>query len=156
MTEQPVPESRTYRHLKCGNETVVSDQPFELVSNPMSSMEETQCSTCNAMFPMSDFEWADTGESISDYYARHTKNATGRQRFLCSKKFMVGLLAMFSLMTTVGIYLLVANDALFTRAICVLGGLMIGAMIGMAVFVSCFANPIKRKVCGVSDTRLLT
>jgi hypothetical protein len=156
MTEQAIPESRTYRHTQCGEETVVSDQPFEVVSNPMSSMEQTMCSTCNAMFPISEFEWVDTGEKISDYYARHTENATDLQRFLCSKKFMVGLIAACSLLTTVGIYLLVADDALLTRAICVLGGLMIGAIIGMAVFVSGFANPIKRKVCGVADTRTLT
>lgn len=156
MSEQPIPESRTYRHVKCGNETVVGGQPFEVVSNPMSSMEQTQCSACEAMFPISEFEWVDTKESIADYYTRHTSNATDTQRFLCSKKFMVGLIAAFALLTTMGIHFLVADSSLLTRAICILGGLMIGAMIGMAVFVSGFADPIKRKVCGVADTRLLT
>lgn len=156
MTEQGIPESRAYRHVKCGNDTVVSDQPFELVSNPMSSMEQTQCSSCGAMFPMSDFEWSDTGENISDYYARHTKDATDLQRFLCSKKFMVGIILIAAVLTASGVYLLVANDSILTRIICLFGGFMIGAMIGMAIFVTGFANPIKRKVCGVADTRLLT
>ena len=33
-SEQEIPESRTYRHTKCGNDTTVSEQSFEIVSNP--------------------------------------------------------------------------------------------------------------------------
>lgn len=155
MTEQAVPESRTYRHVQCGNDTLVSGQPFEVVSNPMSSMEQTQCSSCGAMFPISDFEWSDTGENLSAYYARHSTNATDLQRFLCSKKFMVALIAICIIMTEIGIYFLLANGDTFVLIFCLVGGLMIGAIIGMSVFVSGFADPIKRKVCGVSDTRCL-
>jgi hypothetical protein len=155
MTEQAVPESRTYRHVKCGNDTVVSGQPFEVVSNPMSSMERTQCASCGAMFPISEFVWSDTGETISDYYARHTKDATDRQRFLCSKKFMVAVIAVCIIVTETGIYVLLADADKLVLAFCLVGGLMIGAIIGMSVFVSGFANPIKHKVCGVSDTRSL-
>ncbi|GAA4454855.1 hypothetical protein [Novipirellula rosea] len=156
MVEQQIPESRTYRHTQCGNETTVSEQSFELVSNPMSSMEQTHCSSCNAMFPISEYEWSDTGETISGYYARHTKNATDRQRFLCSKKFMVGVILFSAIVTAGAISVLVADNNMLARIISLFGGLMIGAMIGMAIFVSGFANPIKRKVCGVSDTRMLT
>lgn len=156
MSAGTVPESRVYVHSQCGQETVVGGQSFEVVSNPMSSMEQTQCSACGAMFPISDFTWADTGETIADYYARHTQSASDLQRFLCSKKFMVGVIALFALGTATGFYLLVAGDDLFTRGIVVLGGLMIGAMVGMSAFLSVFANPIKKKVCGVADTRTLT
>ena len=146
MVEEQIPESRTYRHTKCGNETTVGEQSFELVSNPMSSMEQTQCSSCNAMFPISEYEWS----------ARHTKNATDRQRFLCSKKFMIGIILVSAIVTAGVISVLVADNNMLARIISLFGGLMIGAMIGMAIFVSAFANPIKRKVCGVSDTRMLT
>lgn len=155
MTEQNVPTSRTYRHTKCGEETIVADQSFEVVSNPMSSMEQTHCSNCNAMFPISEFKWSDTDETIADYYARHTANATDRQRFLCSKKFMMGLILLAAFAAAGAISFLVRDSGTFVRVLCVLGGLVIGAMIGMAIFVSGFANPISRKVCGVSDTRML-
>lgn len=155
MTEEAVPESRAYRHVTCGNETVVGGQPFEVVSNPMSSMEQTQCSSCDGMFPISDFEWSDTGEKISDYYARHSQSATDLQRFLCSKRFMVAIIVACIIATEIGVYLLLANQGTFVLIFCLVGGLMIGAMIGMAVFISGFANPIKSKVCGVSDTRTL-
>ena len=155
MTEQTIPESRSYRHVHCGNETLVSGQAFEVVSNPMSSMERTQCSSCGAMFPISDFEWSDSGEKISDYYARHTQSATELQRFLCSKKVMVALILLSITLTDVGIYFLMAGGDKFVLAFCLVGGAMIGAIIGMSIFLSGLANPIKRKVCGVSDTRSL-
>ncbi|MBA3316285.1 MAG: hypothetical protein H0T47_23735 [Planctomycetaceae bacterium] len=155
MTEAAIPESRSYRHSRCQQETVVGGQSFEVVSNPMSSMEQTMCSTCGAMFPIAEYAWADTDESLSDYYARHTIHATPLQRFLCSKTFMVALIAIAAIAVAGAAYALVANDNWLTRLICVAGGLMIGAFIGMAIFVSGFANPIKRSVCGVSDTRLL-
>jgi len=155
MSEQSIPESRAYRHTKCNGETEVGGQPFEVVSNPMSSMEQTHCSTCEAMFPINEFEWVDTNETISDYYARHTASATDMQRFLCSKKFMIALIAICILLTEIGIYLLMANGNRTTLIFCLIGGVMIGGIIGMAAFISGFADPIKRKVCGVSDTRTL-
>ncbi|MEW4527052.1 hypothetical protein [Maioricimonas sp. JC845] len=156
MNDQPVPEERAYRHVTCGNETLVGGQSFEVVSNPMSSMEQTMCSACNAMFPIAEFEWADTGEKISDYYTRHSQNATDMQRFLCSKKFMVAVILLFVILTEIGIYLLMSDEETAVLAFCLVGGLMIGGIIGMSVFISGFADPIKKKVCGVSDTRLLT
>jgi hypothetical protein len=127
-----------------------------VVSNPMSSMERTHCSTCNAMFPITEFVWADTDERISDYYSRHTRNATALQRFLCSKKFMVLLIISCMVFTEVSLYFLLANANRMALTICLLIGLVIGAFIGMAIFISGFADPIKRKVCGVPDTRMLT
>jgi len=155
MTDQPVPESRTYRHVKCGGETFVGGQSFEVVSNPMSSMEQTLCASCGAMFPIAEFEWSDTGEKISDYYTRHSTNATDLQRCLCSKKFMVALIALCVVLTEIGIYFLLRNGDRIVLIFCLVGGVMIGGIIGMSAFVSGFANPIKRKVCGVSDTRSL-
>ena len=155
MSEQTVPESRAYRHLQCGQDTEVSGQAFEVVSNPMSSMERTQCSACGAMFPISEFAWSDTGEKLSDYYARHTKNATPTQRFLCSKTFMVALIAGVAILTAAAISWLVWDMNWLARLICFVGGLGVGAIIGGALFLEGFDKPIRRKVCGVSDTRLL-
>ncbi len=155
MNHETVPESRVYRHVRCDSETNVDGQSFEVVSNPMSSMEQTFCCACNAMFPITEYEWVDTDENLAAYYERHTLTATDLQRFLCSKKVMVGLAGFGAIATAIGVYTLVANDDLFTRIICVLGGVMIGAFIGAAIFLRVFANPITRKVCGVSDTRLL-
>jgi hypothetical protein len=156
MSEQPIPDSRAYRHVQCGDETLVGGQSFEVVSNPMSSMERTFCSTCNAMFPIADYEWCDTGENLAAYYARHTTTATDLQRFLCSKKFMVALIGLGAVLTAAGCYYLVRDQILLAKTICLFAGLVVGAVIGGAVFLNVFEKPITRKVCGVRDTRLLT
>lgn len=156
MPEQSVPESRTYRHIQCGNETLVSGQSFEVVSNPMSSMERTFCSACNAMFPIADYQWCDTNENLAEYYARHTTSATDLQRFLCSKKFMVAVIALFAVLAAAGSFYVVRNQVLLAKVICVFGGLVVGAIVGGAVYFNIFEKPITRKVCGVRDTRMLT
>lgn len=155
MTESTPPQSRTYRHRKCGAETVVSGQPFETVSNPMSSMTQTFCSECGAMFGITEFEWIDTGETIADYYARHSKNATSTQRFLTSKKFMILVIALLGLSASVGGYLLLSDNNMLARIFGFIGGLAVGAFLGMMIFIELFDKPISRKVCGVKDTRLL-
>ena len=155
MAESVAPESRAYRHRKCGTETVVSGQPFETVSNPMSSMQQTFCSECNAMFGITEYEWSDTGETIAEYYARHSKTATSTQRFLTSKRFMVLVIAMIAMPAAIGAYLLLADNIVLARVFGVIGGLIVGAFIGMMIFVELFDKPISRKVCGVSDTRML-
>ena len=155
MAKQAIPESRSYRHINCGSQTIVSGESFEVVSNPMSSMEQTRCNLCDAMFPIAEFEWSDTGENIRDYYSRYSVNATDLQRFLCSKRLMVAFAVAGAIFTIGGVYILVANDDLFTQLMCISGGAMIGAMMGVAVFLHAFANPITRRVCGVSDTRIL-
>lgn len=155
MAENPLPESRAYRHTKCGTETTVSGQSFETVSNPMSSMERTFCTSCNSMFGIDEYEWADTGETIADYYARHSKNATALQRFLSSKKFMMTLILIVALPAAIGAFLLLANNNSLSRTLGSLAGLVVGAFIGMMLFVEAFAKPITRKVCGVNDTRVL-
>ena len=155
MSDESVPESRAYTHLKCGSETVVSGQPFETVSNPMSSMEQTYCSQCNAMFGIAEYEWSDTGETIADYYARHSKNATSAQRFLTSKMFMVLLIAALGLSAATGGFLMLSGSSVAVRSFAAIGALVVGAFIGMMLFVELCDKPITRKVCGVKDTRIL-
>ncbi len=151
----PVPEARAYMHRKCSTDTVVSGQAFETVSNPMSSMTRTWCTHCQAHDSITEYAWSDTGESLADYYTRHSAGATNLQRFLVSKKFMVFHWVLGFILASIGAWFLFANAQpgmrfLFTP----LTGL-IGVFIATACFVECFANPITRKVCGVKDTRVL-
>jgi hypothetical protein len=105
---------------------------------------------------MSDFEWSDTNENLVAYYARHSKTATDLQRFLCSKKFMVILWVIGFVLAAIGAFFLFGNNALWVKIVFIPLTGVIGVLIASAVFVTGFADPIKRKVCGVHDTRLLT
>ena len=121
----------------------------------MSSMTRTWCTHCDSFFPLSDYEWSDTSEKLTDYYARHSQRATDLQRFLCSKKFMVILWVVGFILAAIGAYFLFQDDKVWVRIVFVPLSGVIGVLIASGVFVSGFANPITRKVCGASDTRLL-
>jgi hypothetical protein len=155
MTEPTIPESRVYRHAQCGTETVISGQAFEVASNPMSDMTRTWCNQCSAFFPITEYEWSDTGEKISDYYARHSARATGFERFLCSKKFMIVCAVAGLVLGAVAGYFLVRNQALLLQIVMIpfLGGL--GVFGACAIYLA-LGKPITKRVCGVSDTRQLT
>ena len=155
MTPPAVPESRVYRHLQCGAETVISGQAFEVASNPLSDMTRTWCNQCNAFFPVSDYQWSDTGENISDYYSRHNARATKVERFLCSKKFMVICAITGFLLGAVGGYLLFRDEKLWLQVF------MVPFVGGVGVFIICamylqLGKLITKRICRVSDTRALT
>ncbi len=155
MNSPAVPESRVYRHLQCGTETVISGQAFEVASNPLSDMTRTWCNQCNAFFPVTDYQWSDTGEKISDYYARHGARATGLERFLCSKKFMVICAITGLILGAAGGYLLFRDQKLWLQVFMVPFVAAVGVFIACAAYVM-LGKPITRRVCGVSDTRSLT
>ena len=155
MTSPPIPESRVYRHLQCRTETVISGDSFEVASNPLSDMTRTWCNQCNAFFPIADYQWSDTGEKISDYYARHAAKATSLDRFLCSKTFMIVCGVVGLVLGAVAGYFLARNQALWLQiGMAVFIGLL-GGFGGLATYLA-LGKPIARRVCGVSDTRLLT
>ncbi len=59
MSDSNMPESRSYRHVKCDGVTTVSDQSFEVLSNPMSSVTRTWCSATDS----EDYEESEGGSS---------------------------------------------------------------------------------------------
>jgi hypothetical protein len=155
MSTPAIPESRAYRHLQCGTETVISGQSFEVASNPLSDMTRTWCTQCNAFFPVTDYQWSDTGEKISDYYVRHSARATSLDRFLCSKKFMIVCAITGFILGAIGGFFLFRNQKVFLQVLMVpfIGGL--GLFIACAIYLA-IGKPITKRVCGVSDTRVLT
>lgn len=155
MNQSSIPQSRTYRHLKCRELTIVSEEAFSAISDPLSDMTRTWCNACNAHFPLSEYEWADTGENITDYYARHGARATKLERFLCSRRFLVIVAVLGFLAGAVGGYLLFRDKGGFLMVVMTL---FVGG-IGVVVFASLkefgLGKLIAKRVCGVSDTRLL-
>lgn len=155
MAETNVPESRAYRHQACNGETVVGGQHFETMSDPLSDVTRTWCTTCDSFFPLNEFAWVDTNEKITDYYARHSVKATKLERFLCSKVFLLfslvfGLVA--GIVLAVVLFRKNGAGALFVTipTLGVIGVVLFGSL--NAFFLG---KLISRRVTGVSDTRLL-
>jgi hypothetical protein len=155
VAEQQVPESRVYRHATCGGETTVSGSPFEVITDPLASMHRTWCGECKGFFPLDQYVWLDTGEKITDYWARHGARATRLERFLCAKTAMMlflsaGLIAGMSL----GYFLFRQKQLpVMILMIAFLGG--VGLFAAAALFISVIRKFIVWRVCGVSDTRVL-
>jgi hypothetical protein len=155
MTQASVPESRSYRHSKCGSETAVSGQGFEVASNPLSDMTRTWCTACNSFFPIAEYEWVDTGESIDRYYARHGARASNFERFLCSKKALLMMVGAGLVVGAIAGFILFRNAGMGTK-ILMMGALgFAGVFAAAAINVSVISKLVVRRVCGVSDTRVL-
>lgn len=155
MSEPTIPESRDYRHVKCGTVTTISGQSFEVMSNPLSDMAGTFCSGCNSMFTLDEYEWADTGENVLAYYARHAAKATPFQKFLCSRKNMLVMGGIGLVLGAIGGYWLFRNSDLGVKIFMTIFCTGLGGFAGLAVYVSVICNTVTRMVCGVSDTRTL-
>lgn len=154
MTKPVVPESRAYVHEKCQGLTEVRENSFEEMSNPLSDVPRTWCTACNAFGPVSEFAWADTGEKITDYRARHSARATSFERIFCSRVVWFATLAVALIAGIVGGFVLFADSGWklkvlmipFTGFVCVL-------LIGAAMIE--LTKTILWRVCGFRETRLL-
>jgi hypothetical protein len=155
MNAAEIPQSRAYRHLKCGVENVASEQTFEALSDPLSDMSHTWCSACNGRFPLAEFEWADTGEKIIDYYARHGARATGIERYLCSRRFFAIVAVVGFLAGAISGFWLFRHNALWLKIVMTPFVGVIGVIFFGSLKEFFLGKLIVRRVCGVRDTRML-
>ena len=93
-----VPDSRSYVHSRCGETTEVDGGDFRNMASPVPGMVKTICSKCGQAFPVSEFQWEDTGEGITAYYERHRARVPALPSLLCSRQFstvilLIGFLA---------------------------------------------------------------
>jgi hypothetical protein len=67
-----VPNQRTYIHLTCGQATVITDEHFKGLCDPLTGWfgVSTYCTTCARQDRLERFYWADTKESLADYRRR--------------------------------------------------------------------------------------
>lgn len=67
-----IPNQRTYIHLTCGQATVITDEHFKGLCDPLTGWFgcTTFCTTCGRQDQLEHFYWADTNERLSDYRRR--------------------------------------------------------------------------------------
>src|SRR5262245_22983941 len=56
------PVSRSYRHRSCKAVTKVTGDDHVLLECPFRPVDSTYCSRCQALVPLHDVEWEDSGE----------------------------------------------------------------------------------------------
>jgi hypothetical protein len=154
MTNPPIPESRAYIHEKCQGLTEVRENSFEELSNPLSDVPRTWCTVCDAFGPVSEFAWADTGEKLTDYRARHSARATSVERIFCSRVVWLGTLGVGFIGGIVGGFLLFANSPWLMKLLMIpFTGVVCLILVGAIMIES--TKTILWRVCGVRETRLL-
>lgn len=151
--------SRTYIHSTCGEATEISNPEFQAFANPLAEMEETHCSHCEIADSITQFQWADTGECIADYFARHRKNIppealekTSQQQVIryAVRGAVIGAIIGIALGTATGMAtsLLIG---IISGAVLTLIAAPLGAIMNFMKFESRVVQPLLEKHLGVKD-----
>ena len=70
-------QGRVYVHKTCGGETRITEQHFAGLCNPFEPCSGTICAACGMIDSTKGFNWADTGELVSEYRKRLRREASG-------------------------------------------------------------------------------
>ena len=63
-------DGRPYVHSRCGQATVINEEHFEGLCNPLLACSGTICAHCGKAFSLKEFHWADTEETLNKYRSR--------------------------------------------------------------------------------------
>lgn len=129
------PESRTYVHLVCDAKTVVSGDVLDWLSNPLRPVFVTYCQECERNALLGQFEWDDTGESLSEYRRRL------RRRVPLPVKLWAWLLGPAS----GGLVRCLLGYAITSDP----GGLYVGLIMGVVFWLACMNSWTVRKFWGL-------
>jgi hypothetical protein len=155
MSQEEIPEMRIYRHHRCNEETFVDGIHYMGLSDPLSGAKTTWCAYCEEFFPLSEYVWTDTGETIAAYYARHGAKASDMDRFLCSRNFWIIIASVGLLVGAAAGYVLARHQAFLVMIVAIVVAGFVGVVVATAIKAFVIHASILRRVCGVEDTRLL-
>jgi hypothetical protein len=112
--------------------------------------DRTDCECCHDSFPMHEFVWDDTGESLTDYYSRYAGLFKGKDRFLGSNSVVFVLIAVGAIVGGVaGFFIGRSWGTLATVVAAVLGV----ALVGFVGFVAgaAISQNVCQRVLGTDD-----
>jgi hypothetical protein len=149
-TERAQRVERTYRHRECGGRTTVDGMALVYVTHIFDHPDRTDCAQCGDAFPMHEFEWDDTGESLTDYYSRHAGRFKGLDRFLGSNSVVFALIAAGAIVGGVAGFLVGRTWGALGTVIAVVLGV---ALLGFVGFVAgaAISQHVCRRVLGTDD-----
>jgi hypothetical protein len=149
-----IPDSRLYVHRQCGETTEVDGGDFRNMASPVPGMIKTICCKCGKAFPVSEFQWVDTGEGIAAYYERHLARVPALPRLLCSRQFS-------TLILLIGFLSGIALGGWCWSVLGIVWGIVVGVVsslvgaIGSLVIWDAVTARILSRSLGVPDVRCL-
>ena len=152
-----VPESRSYTHDRCEQMTVASGDAFTSLASPLADLEQTYCHACKSMFPIAEFRWSESDETLPDYCQRHGGKATMLDRFIASRQ---SIIAAMVVAVAIGIFasayfFFAQGDGLVSAIACGVGAGFISFIAIGGIFMWVLTPLVHKRVCGVSDPRKL-
>jgi hypothetical protein len=116
------------------------------VSHIFDHPDRTYCERCDDHFPMHEFVWDDTGERLTDYYARYAAMFKGRDRFLASETLVFLCLGLGAVLGGVAGFRVGRNwGTLAMIGVIILGVLLVG-VVGFVVGAAIKQSVLKRVV----------
>ena len=152
-----VPESRPYTHDRCEQMTEVSGEAFTSLASPLTGLEQTYCNACKSMFPIAEFRWTDSNETLPNYYQRHGDKATKFDRFIASRRSIIaGLVVAVAIgIFAFAFFFFVRGDGFVTAIGCGIGSATLSLIPIAAILFSVLTPMVHKRACGVSDPREL-
>lgn len=144
------PDSRTYRHQTCNATTTVSGDDFLYVASIFNHPDRTFCQKCGDNFPMHEFCWQDTDESLVDYYSRYAGKFRGLERFFGSGSFGFVLMGIGLLMGLVIWFVLGQSFSFGFTIMIAIGTGIFGAFVGFVIGAS-VEQGVNTRVLGTID-----
>ena len=96
--------ARVAIHVNCGDSTTISGGDFIHTCEPIGPAPEITCAGCNQKIAANEFAWQDTGENIGDFRRRLHQSIPIPIRFLLSRTFVTGCLAIALLSFVVDLF----------------------------------------------------
>lgn len=149
-----IPQSRVYVHIDCGQQTMVDEEDFKGIANPVPGTGRTYCACCKGYFVLDEFMWADTGETIPDYYQKYRDELPPMVLFLGARSVAWSLLAISILL---GIALGIWSGAALGTVWGVVIGIVISLVLAMLIiyFWYMWIDSMVIKRLDVMDVRML-
>jgi hypothetical protein len=127
---------------------------FTYVSHIFYHPKQTFCASCDDYFPIQEFEWADTGECITDWYARYAVKFKGLNRILADELFVYGVIIL-GILVGGGIGFFVGNAwGIWGGIGGMIAGVIVVGFVGFVVGVM-IKESVCRRLLGTEDFRSL-
>jgi hypothetical protein len=112
--------------------------------------DRTYCERCDGDFPIQEFVWDDTGESLTDYYSRYAGMFKGKDRFFASETLVFLCIAVGAVIGGLTGFLIArAWGTLAAIGVALLGMILlafVGFVVGAAI-----KQHVLRRVLGTDD-----
>lgn len=147
-------ESRTYRHEKCDGLTTIGGDDLIYVTHIFSHPDRTRCHKCEDYFPMHEFVWDDTGESLTDFYSRYAGMFAGKDRFFGSSSASFVFIALGLILGGVIGFLVAGGWGTLGKIGAAIAGALLLGFVGFIVG-AMISERICKRILGTDDFTLL-